>query len=398
MSEVAASPRRQWLLIGGVFVVVLGLLGGAYWTFLRDGYATLADHVRPGEAAAIVAELDKRGTPYELRDGGTTVLVPSGEADATRLAMVRADVGEVGFELFNKSDMGLTNFAQKINYQRALQGELVRTIALMDGVESARVHLALPERTLFRDDRIEPSAAVTVQMRGSVVPDAARVAGIQRLVAAAVPDLPADRVVVLDADGRIVSASAAPKPVEGDATTAVENYYKARARAAIEGVRPGSRYDLRVEAVAQGDTIIDPANWTPGEAEGARNFRLHITLVTPQPLDAGEQAALAAAIRPAVGLDDAQGDLLSFETGMTSPQAAPVVPQTPTYVPPIVASEPVAAPSWWPWALAGMGVVVLVIVAMRRSRATRLSGAEQEAFAALLRRRIGQDGGDHVAG
>lgn len=395
MSEAVPSPRRQWLLIGGVFVFVLALLAGAYWTFLRDGYATLADHVRPGEAAAIVAELDKRGTPYELRDGGTTVLVPSGEADATRLAMVRADVGEVGFELFNKSDMGLTNFAQKINYQRALQGELVRTIALMDGVESARVHLALPERTLFRDDRIEPSAAVTVQMRGRTVPDAARVMGIQRLVAAAVPDLPAERVVVLDADGRVVSANTAPRPAEGDATTAVENYYKARARAAVEGVRPGLRHDLRVEVLAQGDAIVDPANWTPGETEGVRNFRLRMTLVTPQPLDAGEQAVLAAAIRPAVGLDDAQGDLLSFEASASPPQ---IVPAAPAYVPPIVASEPVAAPSWWPWALAGLGVVALIVVALRRARATRLSGAEQEAFAALLRRRIGQDGGEHVAG
>lgn len=395
MSDAVPSPRRQWLLIGGVFVVVLGLLGGAYWTFVRDGYATLADHVRPGEAAAIVAELDKRGTPYELRDGGTTVLVPSGEADATRLAMVRADVSEVGFELFNKSDMGLTNFAQKINYQRALQGELVRTIALMDGVESARVHLALPERTLFRDDRIEPSAAVTVQMRGAAAPDAAKVAGIQRLVAAAVPDLPAQRVVVLDADGRVVSADAAPQPVEGDATTAVENYYKARARAAIEGIRPGLRHELRVKVLAQGDAIVDPANWTPGEADGARNFRLRMTLVTPKPLDASEQAALAGAIRPAVGLDDAQGDTLSFETGMSTPQVAPAAPR---YVPPIVASEPVAAPAWWPWALAGLGFVVLIVVALRRVRATKLSGAEQEAFAVLLRRRIGQEGGEHVAG
>ncbi|MGN7160065.1 flagellar basal-body MS-ring/collar protein FliF [Sphingomonas sp. SAFR-052] len=395
MSDAVPSPRRQWLLIGGVFVVVLGLLGGAYWAFLRDGYSTLADHVRPGEAAAIVAELDKRGTPYELRDGGTTVLVPSGEADATRLAMVRADVGEVGFELFNKSDMGLTNFAQKINYQRALQGELVRTIALMDGVESARVHLALPERTLFRDDRIEPSAAVTVQMRGAAAPDAAKVAGIQRLVAAAVPDLPAQRVVVLDADGRVVSADAAPQPVEGDATTAVENYYKARARAAIEGIRPGLRHELRVKVLAQGDAIVDPANWTPGEADDARNFRLRIALVTPKPLDAGEQAALAAAIRPAVGLDDAQGDMLSFQTGMSAP---PVAPTVPTYVPPIEASEPVAAPAWWPWALAALGIFALIAVALRRVRATRLSGAEQEAFAALLRRRIEPEGGEHVAG
>ena len=146
---MSPSRRRQWLVIGGVFAVVFALLAAGYYLFLSGGYTVLADNVRPGEAAAIVAELDKRGTAYRLRDGGATVLVPDGEADATRLALVRSDAvaaGQIGFELFNKSDMGLTNFAQKINYQRAMHAELVRTITAKDGVETARVHLALPDR------------------------------------------------------------------------------------------------------------------------------------------------------------------------------------------------------------------------------------------------------------
>ncbi|KQN21426.1 hypothetical protein ASE86_14465 [Sphingomonas sp. Leaf33] len=416
MIALDSSRRRQWLLIGGVFAAVVALLAGAYYLFLSGGFTVLADHVRPGEAAAIVAELDKRGTAYELKDGGTTVLVPSAEADATRLALVRSDAataGQIGFELFNKSDMGLTNFAQKINYQRALQGELVRTITLMDGVETARVHLALPERTLFRDDRTEPSAAVTVQMRGATVPDGAMVAGIHRLVAAAVPDLPAERVVVLDAEGRVVSQAGVPDPsstaaadrsVEDEARAAVEQYYRARARAAVETARPGLRHQLRVLALPQADGVVDPARWTPGETGDARNFRLRMILVTPSPLDASTQDALAAVIRPAVGLDDAAGDLLLFEAGplvaRTSPSTVAVTAPARRFVAPEapIAVESDAWGPWWLWGVAATIVALVLIARFRPRAADRLSHDEREAFAQTLRRQLAvTDGTGHAA-
>lgn len=408
----ATSPdrRRQWFVIGGVFAVVVAMLAAGYYLFLSGGYVVLADHVRPGEAAAIVAELDKRGTAYRLRDGGTTILVPDDEADATRLALVRSDAavaGQIGFELFNKSDMGLTNFAQKINYQRALQGELVRTITLMDGVESARVHLALPERALFRDDRTEPSAAVTVAMRAGLVPDMARVAGIQRLVSAAVSDLPPERVVVLDADGRVISqtstaAAIAPdgQPADIEARAAVEQYYRARARGAIDAERPDLRYQLRVEALPQADTTIDPTRWTPGGAGDARNFRLRLTLVTPEPLDIAVRDRIQAVITPAAGLDDALGDLLVFETGPVAPMPAatpaPVVPTArlpeAAFVPPVVTGSAV------PWTI-GIALALLALVLLYRRRIARtraLSNDDRDAFARILRHRLAEGTGDAV--
>ncbi|QXT34448.1 flagellar M-ring protein FliF [Sphingomonas sanguinis] len=415
MSEGLPSRRRQWMVIGGVFAGFVVLLGAGYYWFLSGHYTVLADHVRPGEAAAIVAELDKRGTAYELKDGGTTVLVPSAEADATRLALVRSDAaasGQIGFELFNKSDMGLTNFAQKINYQRALQGELVRTIMLMDGVETARVHLALPERALFRDDRTEPSAAVTVQMRGATAPDAAMVAGIQRLVSASVSDLPAARVVVLDAEGRVVSPAAmvdAPqgqdRSVEGGARAAVEQYYRARARAAVEAARPDLRYQLRVLALPQADGVVDPARWTPGETGAGRNFRLRMTIVTPAPIDQAAQDALAAAIRPAAALDDAAGDELVFETGpMIADSPAPAVAdqgQPRRIVAPVApVIEPVKSgwEPWWLWASVAALIAIVLAARFRPQPARDLSTEEQEAFAQTLRRQLAlTDGDGHAA-
>lgn len=399
------SRRRQWSLICGVFAVVVAALAAGYYLFLSGGYTVLADQVRPGEAAAIVAELDKRGTAYKLRDGGTTILVPDGEADATRLALVRSDAavaGQIGFELFNKSDMGLTNFAQKINYQRALQGELVRTITLMDGVEKARVHLALPERALFRDDRTEPSAAVTVTMRAGLVPEPGRISGIQQLVAAAVPELPAERVVVLDADGRVISkgvassttATADNDSAEAEARAAVEQYHRARARAAIDAARPDLRYQLRVMAIPQADGTVDPTRWTPGTSGEARNFRLRLMLITSRPLDPADQAAIEAAVRSAAGLDDTQGDMLVFETG-------PVITASPPasigsaklrqrYAPAAIAEEPRGNwGRWWLWAAALVIIAALLLARRLAARAPALLSAdEQNTFAQTLRRRL----------
>lgn len=408
-----SSPRRQWVVIGGVFAVAVTLLVGSYYLFLSGSYAVLADHVRPSEAAAIVAELDKRGTAYELKDGGTTVLVPSIEANATRLALIRSDVaetGQIGFELFNKSDMGLTNFAQKINYQRALQGELIRTITLMDGVEAARVHLALPERALFRDDRTDPSAAVTVQMRAGLELDAARVSGIQRLVAAAVPDLLIERVVVLDADGRVVSqASVSPtapagQTVEGEARAAVEQYYRARARAAVEAAQPSLHYRLTVLALPQADGTVDPARWIPEGGDAVRNFRLRLTLITPSPLDAAAQDALAAAIRAAVGLEDVRGDVLLCETGPLVEATSPPAVRTPARrfvsptMPPVAETGGGAWGPWWLWAVAAAIVAGVLVVRFRGRPESPLSAADHEAFAQTLRRQLAliEEGGHAV--
>ncbi|HWU96229.1 MAG TPA: flagellar basal-body MS-ring/collar protein FliF, partial [Sphingomonas sp.] len=299
--------RGQLLLLGGVFALLLTLLALGYFLFVRAEYVVLAQNLRPADASAIVAELDKRGVAYRLRDGGTTILVPEGQADATRVAIAGSDAaarGQIGFELFNKSDMGLTNFAQKINYQRALQGELVRTITAMDGVESARVHLALPEKTLFRGDRVEPRAAVTLAMKPGQIADPARVAGIQQLVAAAVPDLPDAKVVVLDAAGHVISAApvaadvdpgtGTERPADVEERAAIEGYYRARARGAVERQMPGVRFTLRVLVFPSTSGAVDasssaPAGWAPSGEGAQRNFRMRLVFVSPAPLGVEDQ-------------------------------------------------------------------------------------------------------------
>ena len=167
--KIRSMPaQRQILLAVGVVVIAVFLLGSVYFVFLRKPDVILFSNLRPTDAATIVAELDKKKVPYRLADDGTTILVSADKVDATRLGILSQDLplkGSVGFELFNKSDIGLTEFAQKINYQRALQGELSRTIMAIDAVDTARVHLSLPEDTIFRDDKRSPKASIALTLK-----------------------------------------------------------------------------------------------------------------------------------------------------------------------------------------------------------------------------------------
>ena len=189
--------KKQLRLILVLLAAITVVLLAAYYTLVRVPMVPAYQNIREEDASAIVAELDRAGIPYELTNGGHDIMVPEDQAPAARVQIAGSDVamgGTVGFELFNDSDMGLTEFAQKINFQRALQGELSRTIMSMQGVEFARVHLALPERSIFRSEQSEPTAAVTIQMAPGAALLEQRIDGIRQMVAHSVPGLAAGSV------------------------------------------------------------------------------------------------------------------------------------------------------------------------------------------------------------
>ncbi|WP_054530522.1 flagellar basal-body MS-ring/collar protein FliF [Erythrobacter sp. SG61-1L] len=378
--------RRQLIVFGGIFAAILAGLALVWFAFLRPGYAVLYEDLREADAAEIVAVLDKQGIEYRLEDGGHRVMVGQGDVGRARVLVAgsgAATGGTVGFELFNEADMGLTEFAQKVNYQRALQGELARTIMGMDGIAFARVHLSLPERTLFRANQTGPKGAVTLQTEGNAALDAARVTGIQQLVASAVPDLPAREVAVLDHRGRLLSAlpvESTAMPGELDERSALEEYYRARVRGVAEKLIPGVPFDVRVLALPGGT----------GSGETARNFSLRIALRTEMELASEDQQALQGAINEAAGLTPQNGDILRFETGtleeiVPQGQAAPVAAEQPPLAPiptpaPFALSPSILA-SPWLWGLLSVPCVLILIALRRRSRMTP---EEQQSFAELL--------------
>jgi len=206
----ALSPRSQASLAAAIALVLVLFLSAAWW-LLRVQHAVLFSELRPQDAATVTAELEKLKVPYVLADHGATVLVDGAQVHAVRLKLMGRDLplhGTVGLEIFNHTDFGMTEFAQKINYQRALQGELTRTILSFPEVREARVHLALPEQGLFRQNATRPKAAVTLALRSGQVLRPQQVHGIQRLVAAAVPGLNPQEVTLVDQQGAALSRAA----------------------------------------------------------------------------------------------------------------------------------------------------------------------------------------------
>lgn len=193
----------RWGLVAGMLAIA-GLLAGASWLLLRTDYEVLFADLKPQDAASIVAELDKMKVPYKLASGGAAVLVEASAVHGTRLKLMGKEVplhGAVGFELFNNADFGMTEFAQKINYQRALQGEITRTILSLAEVQEARVHLALPEEGLFKRSTSKAKAAITLGLRPGKSLRAEQISGIQRLVSSAVPGIGAQDVTIVNQQG-----------------------------------------------------------------------------------------------------------------------------------------------------------------------------------------------------
>ena len=319
--RLRALSVRQQITLAIVGIATIAVMIASIWVlFLQVHYETLFTSLRPTDAAAIIADLDRKKISYRLADGGATILVPSDVVDRTRLGVMTEDIplkGTVGFELFDRSDMGLTDFAQKINYQRALQGELERTISTLDGVDTARVHLSLGEDRIFRDDQVPPKASVTVRMRKGLTLPTGAAQGIQRLIAAAVPNLDAANVVILDEQGRLIGM---PAPTRTDIVAispldeerrAIEQYYQARVRMALERAYPLAGFSVAVSASGlNASTPADSgaADWNPN----ARTFPLAVTITTATPIDDATRADAKTLAATAIGSDAGKGDSIDF--------------------------------------------------------------------------------------
>ena len=210
---------KAGMAIGLVLIMTLAACIG-FWAYRTDYQVLFAD-LSPRDAASMTSELDHAKVPYQLSDGGNTILVPKELVYKTRLKLMEKDLplhGAVGLEVFNNADFGMTEFVQKVNYQRAIQGELTRTILAIDEIQAARVHLATPEQSLFKKATSKPKASVTVTMKHgkSLAPE--QVTGIQRLVAASVPDIVAEDVTVLNQHGIALTRVAG----EGDDVVSME--------------------------------------------------------------------------------------------------------------------------------------------------------------------------------
>lgn len=205
------TQSARALLLSGLVLFLIAVVFFAWWAF-RVEYQVLFADLKPQDALAMTTELDKQKMPYRLGEGGSTILVDKTQVHAMRIKLMGKEIplqGVVGLELFNNADFGMTEFAQKINYQRALQGELTRTILSLAEVSDVRVHLALPEQGLFKQASSKPKAAITLTLKQGQNLRPEQVFGIQHLVASATPGMTSADVAVVNHQGIALSRVAA---------------------------------------------------------------------------------------------------------------------------------------------------------------------------------------------
>jgi flagellar M-ring protein FliF len=228
LSNLSRRARLGFVL--GVLAIV-GLGGAVAWWAAHPDYGVLFRDLKEADAAEITAALGQMQVPYHIADSGHSILVPENVVYDTRMKLVSQGVpkgGSVGFELFKDSDYGVTEFAQRVNFQRALQGELERTIDAMDEVASSRVHLTIRREDMFAHDGDASKASVTIAIKPGKHLEARQVVGIQRLLASAVEGLSSDAVVVLDGNGSVLSAHG------GDGMAAVGDRMDEQARLELQ--------------------------------------------------------------------------------------------------------------------------------------------------------------------
>ena len=195
------GPRQRLVAVGGVVLtlVALGVMGKL---FAAPEYKPLMTGLEPADVQALSVQLAAKKIPVQVTLDGKGINVPADQIDIARMEVASRGAthsGRMGFELFDKSSWGQTEFDEKVNYQRALEGELERTIQTLDGVKSARVHLVLPTPSVFLDRERNGKASVTLRMkRGTLSPD--QISAVSRLVAGAVDSLTPHDVTIIDGD------------------------------------------------------------------------------------------------------------------------------------------------------------------------------------------------------
>ncbi len=200
---------QRTLAVIGVAGLVLGLVALSSW-LSKPTMSPLFSGVSAEDASAIVDQLEGEGVPYELTDGGSTILVPAEQLYATRLSVAAAglpaDSDGGGYSLLDDMGMTASEFQQEVTLQRAMEGELAKTIGAIAGVETATVKLAMPEDSVFVDEVADPTASVFVETKQGVSLEAAQVQSIVHLVSAGIQGMNPEDVAVIDAQGTVLSA------------------------------------------------------------------------------------------------------------------------------------------------------------------------------------------------
>lgn len=207
LEKVKANPRLPMMLGGAALVAAIAV--GVMWSRAPD-YKVLYSNLSERDGGAVIQSLQQMNVPYKFAEGGGAVMVPADKVAETRLRLASQGLpksGTTGMELMDNQKFGISQFAEQVNYQRGLEGELARSIESIGAVQSARVHLAIPKPTLFVRERQKPTASVVLQLYPGRAVDEGQVAAITHLVSSSVPELTPKSISIVDQQGNLLSGT-----------------------------------------------------------------------------------------------------------------------------------------------------------------------------------------------
>jgi flagellar M-ring protein FliF len=251
----ALSIRQRILIIAAALAAFGGVWGLSYWNKERD-FKELYSGLAADDAGAIVVKLRETGTEFRIQQNGGEILAPSAKVAELRLQMASAGLpksGRIGYEIFDKTNFGQTDFAEQVNYRRALEGELERSVIAMQEIEQARVHIAFAKESMFTDSKQPAKASVLVKLKPGVKLAPQNVDAITHLISSAVESLQPEHVSVVDSKGKVL-AGTPQQTMEGEASDRMLEYKK------------------KLE-----QNVLDKVNATLEPLLGAQRFRAGVT-------------------------------------------------------------------------------------------------------------------------
>jgi flagellar M-ring protein FliF len=436
----SAGKSRAALILGAGVLAIIAILAIARraaepeWVPLMPGLAL-------EEVGKVTAHLDEEGVRYRLARGGNELLVAENEMARARVSLARDGLparGRPGFELFDRPAWGMTDFTQRINYRRALEGELERTITQMRGVEAAQVHIALNESSGFRRASRPEAASVVLTLRTGARPGQELVDGITSLVASSVDGLASDKVTLLDNSGHLLSAAVEPGSADGmsrrhlQLRRDVESYLEQKAEALVaDAAGPGNARirvaaDLNFDKIDRTTQTVDPdqqvttqeerSEIVPGEGQvGAGSTAMSAAYETSRRIETfsgaagnirrvtvavllnespsadgrdarvwapAELARIETLVANAVGLDRTRGDQISVVSApfVSSPVSAPTVEPIPSVF--------VRLPEYRNEIISVVGLLLAFVLGLQVLRVLRASVAATSAATVVSRQAL----------
>lgn len=250
------TPSQVMMLFGVVAGTIVGVIFLSGW--LKDiNYARLYSNLESAEAGEIVNYLNTNNIPYKLSDNGGSIEIPSDQVYKVRISLASQGIpkaGNIGYSIFDQNNIGMTDFLQNLNFRRALEGELTKTIMQLSEVQAARVHIVIPKEHLFKEDKKEPTASVVLKLRNRAGLSKPQLAGISHLVAASVEGLNPKNISIIDYDGNLLSGGRDNDQLAGLSSSQlevrqnVEKYLEDKAQSMLDGVLGPGKALVRVTA------------------------------------------------------------------------------------------------------------------------------------------------------